>query len=42
MKMFCFSIVVKKWFVSLDSSQASLKSEVVCLQEELQIILSCW
>lgn len=36
MKMFCFSIAVRKWFVNLDSSQASLKSEVVCLQEEMQ------
>lgn len=36
MKMFYFSIAVRKWFVKLDSGQARLKSEVVCLQEEMQ------
>lgn len=36
MKTFYFSIAVRKWFVNLDSGQASLKSEVVCLQEEMQ------
>lgn len=27
---------MRKWFVNCDSGQASLKSEVVCLQEEMQ------
>lgn len=36
MKMFYFSIAVRKWFVNLESGQASIKSEAVCLQEEMQ------
>lgn len=27
---------MRKWFVNRDSSQATLKSEVVCLQEQMQ------
>lgn len=27
---------MRKWFVNCDSGQASLKSEMVCLQEEMQ------
>lgn len=36
MKVFYFSIAVRKCFFNLDSSQARLKYEVVCLQEEMQ------